>query len=356
MRGQLEQMMQRVDAWSPRLAIGVGLAGFFVGSLLLTRLPVWGFGVGCGLLSAAIVWLALSAKPVFKVVYPAVPSPTLVRPNPPSVASLPTVEPAPAKALAEPLEMVELPGGEFWMGSPDSEPGRYDDETQHRVKVSAFAMAKYPATQKLYQEVMGENPSYFKGESLPVEQVSWFDAVRFCNKLSERVGLKPCYRIEETGAEPDVEWDRTADGYRLPTEAEWEYACRAGTKTAFSFGDDLAQIGEYAWFDGNSEMQTHEIGTKKSNGRGLHDLHGNVREWCWDRYGDYPVTSDNDKSVSLVCPIGPPSGYMRVLRGGSFRVGPGYLRSASRHGSGPGYQGGSLGFRCVRGTRSAGVP
>jgi formylglycine-generating enzyme required for sulfatase activity len=149
MRGQLEQMMQRVDAWSPRLATGVGLAGFFVVSLLLTRLPVWGFVAGCCLLSAAIVWLALSAKPVFKVVYPAAPSPTLVRPNPLPVASLPTVEPASAKALAEPIEMIELPGGEFWMGSPPRAPGRRDDEVWHQVKVSAFTMAQYPVTQKL---------------------------------------------------------------------------------------------------------------------------------------------------------------------------------------------------------------
>jgi len=268
----------------------------------------------------------------------------------------------PVSDLPEPLTMIELPGGEFWMGSPESEPNRDDDETRHRVRVSPFAMAKYPVTQRLYQEVMEQSPSHYKGESLPVEQVSWFDAVRFCNKLSERVGLSPCYRVVEPAprktegeeaqaeAQPDVEWDQTADGYRLPTEAEWEYACRAGTETAYSFGDNVAQLGEYAWFEGNSKMRTHEVGTKKANGWGLHDLHGNVWEWCWDWYGEYQVTDDNDKSVSLVCPIGPPSGVRRVLRGGSFADGPGNLRSAVRSWGRPVNRGRVRGFRCVRGS------
>jgi formylglycine-generating enzyme required for sulfatase activity len=260
--------------------------------------------------------------------------------------------------------MLELPGGEFWMGSPENESERYDDETRHRVRVSPFAMAKYLVTQKLYQEVMEQSPSYFKGESLPVERVSWFDAVRFCNKLSERVGLQPCYRIVEpkqgkdkpadeeaqAEAQPEVEWDQTADGYRLPTEAEWEYACRAGTATAYSFGDDAAQLGEYAWFKGNSENRTHEVGTKKPNGWGLSDLLGNVWEWCWDWYAEYPVTSDNDKSVSLVCPVGPPSGDWRVLRGGSFGGEPWSLRSANRNRREPTDQVRGRGFRCVRGS------
>lgn len=371
MRGQLEQMMQRVDAWSPRLAIGVGLAGFFVGSLLLTRLPVWGFGVGCGLLSAAIVWLALSAKPVFKVVYPAVPSPTLVRPNPPSVASLPTVEPAPAKALAEPLEMVELPGGEFWMGSPARASGRRDDEVWHRVQVSAFAMARFPVMQRLYMELMGESPSHDQAEKqpiwfMPTVKVSWFDAVRFCNRLSQRAGLRPCYRITEPPPErksddgrevqPDVEWDQSADGYRLPTEAEWEYACRAGTETAYSFGDDPAQLGEHAWLDHNSWTQSHEVGMKKPNRWGLHDLHGNVWEWCWDWYGEYLEISAQGRSSRLVSPVGPQTGAGRVVRGGSFYNGPLFLRSANRNRREPEDRYWNVGFRCVRGTRSAGVP
>jgi len=290
-----------------------------------------------GLTLGAAVWLGLTGDPI----------------------ALPVAD------LPEPLTMLELPGGEFWMGSPQSEPDRPDDETRHRVRVSPFAMAKYPVTQKLYQEVMEQSPSHFKGDSLPVEQLSWFDAVRFCNKLSDRVGLQPCYRIVEpqqgkgkptdgeeaqAEAQPEVEWDQMANGYRLPTEAEWEYACRAGTETAYGFGDDPAQLGEYAWFNGNSKGRTHEVGMKKANGWDLHDLHGNVWEWCWDWYAAYQVTDDNDKSVSLICPIGPLSGEGRVLRGGSFDGEPWFLRSALRDGGVPVFRNRGWGFRCVRGS------
>jgi len=221
--------------------------------------------------------------------------------------------------------------------------------------VSAFAIGKYPVTRKQYREVMAENPSFHQGElkewERPVEQVSWFDAVRFCNRLSEKVGRKQCYRITEpeagSEAQPEVEWDREADGYRLPTEAEWEYACRAGTETAYSFGDEEAKLGEYAWFEGNSDNQTHTVGQKKPNGWDLHDLHGNVWEWCWDWYDSYKVTDDNDKIVKLMNPIGPPSGSRRVLRGGSFRYGPRFLRSAFRFRIEPVNRVWNIGFRCV---------
>jgi formylglycine-generating enzyme required for sulfatase activity len=324
-----------------------GMLGFFVflgAGLLILRLPTWGFWIGlCSLLSL-LSWLALSGKPVVKLTWPT------------------------EAALVEPLEMIELPGGEFDMGSPATEKGRYDDEVLHRVRVSAFAMAKVQVTQKLYQEVMklDESPSEFKGPEMPVEKVSWFDAVRFCNKLSEQVGLRACYRIREPGpedgpedkkdAQPEVEWDRTADGYRLPTEAEWEYACRAGTKTAYSFGDDPAQLGEYAWFGGNSEGHTHEVGTRKPNPWGLHDLHGNVREWCWDWYGDYKESGNgmtNDKVTDdkspIVNPIGSATGSVRVLRGGSYGDVPRNLRAANRDRYVPVNQLWLWGFRCVRG-------
>jgi len=266
----------------------------------------------------------------------------------------------PLDDIPESIEMIELPSGEFWMGSPESEPGRYENELRHRVQVRALAIGKYPVTQKQYQELMGENPSLHqekpaegeRAEDRPVERVSWFDAVRFCNRLSEKNGRKPCYRITEPEAgsdvPPQVEWDRNADGYRLPTEAEWEYACRAGTETAHSFGNDEAKLAEYAWFARNSDNQTHAVGQKKPNGWDLHDLHGNILEWCWDWYDSYKVTSDNDKSVTLSDPIGPPSGSWRVLRGGSFRGGPWFLRSANRNGIEPANRVGLLGFRCVR--------
>ncbi len=328
-------LLDWLDRQPDRVCWPLGLALGTIPSLgMMLVSPTAGL-IACGVTLGAAVWLGLTGDPI----------------------ALPVAE------LPEPLDMIELPGGEFWMGSPESEPERYPDEIRHRVRVSPFAMAKYPVTQKLYLEVMEQSPSHYKGESLPVETVSWFDAVRFCNKLSERVGLRPCYQIVEpkqgnekpadgdeaqAEAQPEVEWDQRANGYRLPTDAEWEYACRAGTETVYSFGDEPAQFGEYAWFGSNSEVRTHEVGTKKPNGWGLHDLHGNVWEWCWDWYGDYQVT--NDKSVSLVCPIGPPTGVWRVLRGGSFADVPGVLRSASRYWVVPEDRGQFGGFRCVRGT------
>jgi formylglycine-generating enzyme required for sulfatase activity len=221
-------------------------------------------------------------------------------------------------------------------------------------------MARYPVTQGQYTEVMGENPSYFQesaedGESpeaRPVEGVSWFDAVRFCNRLSETEGRTPSYRIhrpvEGTAAQPVVEWDRTADGYRLPTEAEWEYACRAETETAYSFGDDVTQLGDHAWFYENSERRTHAVGGKKPNGWGLYDFHGNVWEWCWDWYEDEKVTAD--KRVTFADPVGPPSGSWRILRGGAFSKGPRNLRSADRARDPPDGRGRDVGFRCARGS------
>jgi len=348
------RLMVRVDGLSmpSGLLLGAGIAGV-CGYGFLRAGPQWGLG-GAVLLLGTACTLALTgdavAEPLPEPDQEPIPTPA---PEPATTATTASPAPAKPKPISEPLDMVELPGGEFWMG---------EAWNRHRVRLSGFAMAKYPVTQKQYQELMGENPSGFgksqpsdtAWEDLPVETVSWFAAVRFCNRLSERQGRKPCYRITEPQAGsdllPQVKWDQAADGYRLPTEAEWEYACRAGTETAYSFGDDTAQLGEYAWYDKNIEGRTHAVGQKKPNGWGLHDLHGNVWEWCWDWYGDYQVTSDNDKSVSLTCPIGPPTGSGRVLRGGSFLDGPRNLRSAFRFGFEPEVRGRSLGFRCVRGS------
>ena len=362
-----QQVMRRVDELPPWLALGSGVAVFFCASLAIATLPLWGFAVGTMGMVGACTWLFLSGKPVVNVTWkprPVEPAPAqkVVVPATPRESEPNAKQPSPPQPAQtdEPLSMVELPGGEFWMGSPESEPGRYKNELRHRVKVRAFAIGKYPVTQKQYQELMGENRSYHqdkpmegeRAEDRPVENVSWFDAVRFCNRLSEKNGRKPCYRITEpkagSDAAPQVEWDREADGFRLPTEAEWEYACRAGTETAYSFGDNETKLRKYAWFNWNSNDQTHAVGQKKPNGWDLHDLHGNIWEWCWDWYDIYKVTSDNDKIVTLSDPIGSPSGSVRVLRGGSFNYGPGFLRSANRLRVEPVNRLRNLGFRCVR--------
>jgi formylglycine-generating enzyme required for sulfatase activity len=180
------------------------------------------------------------------------------------------------------MALVPIPAGEFRMGSPGFDPDAYDDEKpQHPVRITRpFYLGACPVTQAEYQAVMGANPSYFKEQpENPVETVSWYDAVRFCNSLSEREDLRPFFTIEgERVTVPD--WGGA--GYRLPTEAEWEYACRAGTPTRYSFGDDPAALGDHAWYSENSASTTHPVRQKHPNSWGLYDMHGNVWEWCWD--------------------------------------------------------------------------
>jgi formylglycine-generating enzyme required for sulfatase activity len=260
-----------------------------------------------------------------------------------------------------PDNMVRINGGTFTMGSPANEPERDDDEVQHRVTVSSFYMGKYEVTQKEYQEVMGTNPSYFKGDNLPVEQVSWYDAVEYCNKRSQREGLTPAYTIDKNQRDPNnfhkfddekwtVTWNKTANGYRLPTEAEWEYACRAGTTTPFSTGNNITT--NQANYCGNGpynnnakgtyRKKTTEVGSFKPNAWSLYDMHGNVSEWCWDWYGDY-------SSGSQIDPVGVLSGSIRVARGGSWTSHGQVLRSADRAGDAPSFRyDGNIGFRLVR--------
>ena len=205
------------------------------------------------------------------------------------------------------MKMVYIKSGSFLMGSPDSEKDRNGDEgPQHRVRITkGFHISVCEVTQEQYQKMMGKDPSHFKkGGNWPVEQVSWPDATEFCRKLSARE-----MRI-----------------FRLPTEAEWEYACRARSKSRFCFGDLDRQLGIYAWYKSNSGRSTHPVGRKRRNAWGLHDVHGNVWEWCQDWYAsDYYARSPEDN------PRGPDSGILRVIRGGSWASGPGQCRSASRH-------------------------
>jgi len=184
----------------------------------------------------------------------------------PGGPALPAVRPASGG------ELVSLPGGEFVMGHEAGRP----DEKPRAVTVAPFSIDRFPVTQELYQQVMGVNPSKRKDPRCPVERVQWTDAARFCNRCSEKEGLAPCYDLKTWECDPG------ADGYRLPTEAEWEYACRAGAKTKYSFGDDPSQLPRHAWCKLNSEGKTHPVGQKAPNAWGLHDMHGNIWEWCND--------------------------------------------------------------------------
>jgi len=258
-------------------------------------------------------------------------------PNPsPSPAPNPTPQPTPALA-----NMVRIQGGTFTMGSPASQTGRRGNEMPHQVTVSSFYMGKYEVTQREYVEVMGTNPSNFTGDlNRPVEQVSWFDAVEYCNRLSRKEGLTPAYTISGSGVRRTVTWNRSANGYRLPTEAEWEYACRAGTTSAYNTGANVISSNT-GWYFDNSNRSPQPVGQKPANAWGLHDMHGNVWEWCWDWYGDYSIEAQNN-------PIGPASGYERVVRGGSWDNFAGDTYSSLRFFNEPYYRDFVLGFRVVR--------
>ena len=233
--------------------------------------------------------------------------------------------------LALPLaaaEMVLIPGGEFMMGD-----AKFKDAKPVKVKISPFLMDKYEVTQKDFSEITGTNPSNFRGATNPVERIRWNDAARYCNLRSEKEGLKPCYNPETW------ECDFGADGYRLPTEAEWEYACRAGA------AEDPKKPAAFAWFRANSDEKTHPVGTRKPNAFGLFDMYGNVTEWCNDFYAP-ELKGGQD-------PVGPASGAKRVLRGGSWQDRPKKLAAAMRFADDPatadicqGYD--TYGFRCVR--------
>ena len=211
------------------------------------------------------------------------------------------------------FEMVDLPGGEFQMGGT----GNSNELPVHLVRVLPFSIGMYQVTQAQWQAVMGNNPSHFKGETLPVENVSWTDAQKFLKKVGS--------------------------GYRLPTEAEWEYAARGGTMTEYSFGDDESKLGEYAWFYGNAIGETHPVGQKKPNPFGLYDMHGNVWEWVEDHYHENYVGAPTTGSAWVT---GGDKAY-RVFRGGSW-LSRNNLRSAYRnYGRNPDISSTSVGFRVV---------
>ncbi len=235
-------------------------------------------------------------------------------------------------------EMVYVVGGTFTMG--DTAGGEEDDEIPiHQVTLSSFSIGKYEVTQKQWKEVMGDNPSNFKSDNLPVEQVSWNDCVEFCNKLSQKEGLTPSYN--GNGADISCEWN--ANGYRLPTEAEWEYAAKGGNQSGsynYSGSDDL---GSVAWFADNASSTTHQVGQKQANELGLYDMSGNVWEWCWDWYDESYYNKNHASN-----PRGADMGSYRVLRGGSWGFSVNLCRISYRSGSGPDGRFSYNGFRLVR--------
>ena len=219
------------------------------------------------------------------------------------------------------MELMAIRAGSFVMGAPDVE-----GATPHKVRLrKAFWLGKYEVTQAQYERVMGENPSHSSGPNLPVENVSWARATDFCGRLIEREGKAR----------------RLPKGYvyRLPTEAEWEYSCRAGTQTAYYFGDAPEMLGDYAWYNGNSGKKTHEVGKKKPNAWGLYDMHGNVWEWCRDRFGEYPAGAATDPLRE------PRRSPKRVVRGGRWYSAARDCRAAWRSGFPPARAHHNLGFR-----------
>ncbi|MDR2516605.1 MAG: formylglycine-generating enzyme family protein [Spirochaetaceae bacterium] len=258
-----------------------------------------------------------------------------------------------------PKGFVLVAGGTFTMGSPAEEENRYSDEVEHQVRVKSFYMGKYEVTQREWEEVMGTTLSrqrdtaqtaagtsgwslYGEGDSYPMYYVNWLEAVEYCNTRSMNEGLTLVYTIDIDGDSVTRDWN--ANGYRLPTEAEWEYAAKGGNSSSSYLYSGSDTVGDVAWYNGNSEGTTHPVGTKAPNEAGIYDMSGNVQEWCGDWYGNY----GNYGNGVQTDPSGPSSGFGRVLRGGCWRFEARRVRSAYRNGLAPSYRRQDLGFRLVR--------
>ena len=257
------------------------------------------------------------------------------------------------------IEFLPVEGGVFTMGSPEDEYGRQYDEVQHLVSVSSFYMAKYAVTQELFFSVEKKSPSNYDGNNVPVVDVSWYDAIEFCNSLSKQLGLDPYYEIDKNIIDPsneynyeDIKWsvlrNSQSNGMRLPTEAEWEFAARGGVEGMKEYQvyagsmqiDDVACFGYF--IDGAcKDAGPRSVGSKLANRLGIYDMCGNVEEWCFDWYDSYDV-------LAVKNPIGAPSGRYRILRGGSWNDDAIVCRSAKRSMSASSGKGSSIGFRLVR--------
>lgn len=348
--------------WAFGLALG-GLAFWTTIALPLhAAIAVWACAVGLGLL------MARRAEPILWE-ESGIGERDAEAEAEPGRDQTPRSEPPPVPPL---LDMVQIPGGTFRMGSPEATEAQVADfagrwgeafgsnpeeqmrgvrdwlareQPAHRVGLSPFLMARVPVTRAQWRAILREVPREWsesgEDDDLPATHVDWPQAIAFCNALSLREGLTPCYRQDARG---DWQWDRAAPGYRLPTEAEWEYACRAGTQTQWFWGDDAEGADAHAWYNRNAEGQLRPVGCKAANPWGLHDMTGLAWEWCWDRYGAYP----RETSTPTQDPAGPLEGDRRVVRGGSFGFPPGDLRSAGRGFDWPDFRSDDLGLRCVR--------
>ncbi len=342
------------------LGLSLGSAGFLATIALPATAAVllWLGMLGLGLL---LVW---RAEPVLSGAVPRPSEQPHTAPTPPQ----PIVPSSPPPMM----ELVPIRGGLFNMGSPpttqeeireyavewaellakkpeeaeeDIKRWRQNEEPVHQVRVSLFFMARTPVTRGQWRALMEETPDEWQkdasDQALPATHVDWVQALTFCNSLSGREGLTPCYRQEPAG---NWQWDRNADGYRLPTEVEWEYACRADTNSRWFWGDKPDEVDAYAWYRGNAQGRLHPVGKKAPNPWELRDVAGLVYEWCWDRFGRYP----EDQNLPPTDPTGPVEGNRRVVRGGSFVYPPVFLRSAFRADFEPDDRFAYLGLRCVR--------
>ncbi|HBT75741.1 MAG TPA: hypothetical protein DEB39_02185 [Planctomycetaceae bacterium] len=258
------------------------------------------------------------------------------------------------------MKLRRIPNGKFYMGSHESDEFiRNNERPQHRVSIAkTFLIGVYPVTQAEFFSVCEYNPSISTDQPrCPVDNVTWYGAVEFCNRLSEREGFPPYYTLADIKRRSSGMIERAevsiagGDGYRLPTEAEWEYSCRAGSITPWCFGDLVMEVGQYAWYFDNAQQETHPVGLKKPNSWGLYDLHGNVMEWCYDYFDEFYYQHSTDEED----PQGPEAGSTRVIRGGAWQFGAEATRSPYRNSYNPEQSSSVIGFRVVRAAPEGGL-